>query len=270
MKDFISANWGTISEWYIHPMLVMEGEVMPMPETLYSVEDSSYQQDTWIEFLDNTCGWVSVFYPLLSSFYCNSNMTHFTGCGSGFEGELESFWDNTMGTIEDIREDYNSMDREEFVENYCEDTAKALDFLKGEDIGVQYDTEVKGGRLIITMFFGDCSLGGDKRVSDTPAYFSPADMPEFEYTGDLEELDRGEVPWRFDSYEEFSTPVFLYSCGRYLFNQLATEEDKYADNRTETLYNLITSGVDTDNLSWCELEGSEVTDKWLEVLEQVR
>ena len=273
MKDFISAevSVGAISEWCIIPRFCVNGEVMDIPETFYSSEDSSYQQDTWIEALDNTSGWVSVFFPLLASFYCNSDMTHFTGAGDGFEGELEEFWDNTMVMISDIRNEYESMDREEFIEYYGEESIEALKFLGDTEVGVVYDTEVKNCRLCIYMYFGDCSVGGDSRVSDSPGFFAREDMPEVEYTSHLEQLDRGEVPDELTHTDMLSDKVLVYSLGRYIFNQYITGDDIYTEeSKTETLYNLLTTTeVDTEDLGWCELEGKEVTDKWVQLVDSL-
>lgn len=263
MKDFISPGY-SIAEYWIRPVFCKKGESLDMSESFYSWEDSGYSLHSWFDVNEDINSFAR---PLLSSFYCHSS--HFTGGAGGFEGELERFWDDTMKTIADIREDFSSMDREEFIENYDKETAEAIEWLGDTEVGVTYDTEVKQGSLYIHMSFGDCSVYGNSNdnTSDSPGLFSKEELPEVEYASDLEELDRGVVPDVLTDTEELCDKVLVYSLGIYLFNELLP--DTYSDNKTETLYNIITSGVDTEDLVWCELEGKEVTDKWVQLVDSL-
>ena len=265
MKDFISPGY-SIGEYWIRPVFCVAGVALDMPESFYSCELSGYQLNSWSDVEEDINSFAR---PLLSSFYCHSS--HFTGDSSGFEGELEEFWDSTMKTIADIREDFKCQDREEFIENYDTETAEAIEWLGDTEVGVTYDTEVKQGSLYIHMSFGDCSVYGNSNdnTSDSPGLFSKEELPTFAwtYTGSYEALDRGEVPDELTDTEELTDTVLVYSLGVYLFRQLVP--DTYTDNKTETLYNTITSGVDTEDLVWCELEGKEVTDKWVQLVDSL-
>ena len=268
MKDFISPGYH-ISEYWIRPVLCKEGVCKDMPESLYSLESSGYQLNSWSDVEEDINSFAR---PLLSSFYCHSS--HFTGCSSGFEGELEEFWEDTMETIRGVQEDFKDMDRDEFIENYDTETAEALEWFGDEDLGVTYTTEVKSGSLYIHMSFGDCSVHGHSynNTSDSPGLFTKEELPIFHwtYTGSYEALDRGEVPDELTHTDELSDKVLAYSLGLYLFKELVTDEDDiYSDNKTETLLKYITEGVDTEDLEWCELEGQEVVDKWSEVCRRI-
>lgn len=266
MEDFISPGYH-IYEYWIRPVFCKNGQSLHMPESFYSWELSGYQLNSWFDVNED----INCFSrPLLSSFYCHSS--HFTGSGVGFEGELERFWDDTMKTIEYIRKDYKCQDKEEFIENYDTETAEALELLGDTEVGVTYDTEVKQGSLYIHMSFGDCSVYGDSNnnTSDSPGLFTKEELPVFiwTYTSSYESLDRGEVPDELTDTQELTDKVLVYSLGIYLFKELLP--DTYSDNKTETLYNLLTTTeVNTKDLGWCELEGKEVTDKWVKVIDRL-
>jgi len=262
MKNYLSPSIN-IMEVILYPQFCMSGVVMDIPECFYQ-DEVSYQFNNLCDIEEDMNSFAR---PLVSSFYCNSS--HFTGGGGYFEGSLEEFWEYTISNINSIREgDYKELDTETFTEYYGEEGVAAMKFIGKEYLGVVYDTKVERGRLSILMYIGDCSVGGNsyENTSDSPGYFSKEDMPEVEYVSHLEELDRGEVPDCISETCNLSDKVLVYSMGKYLVSELVTGDDIYSDNITETLYNIITEGVDTSELSWCELEGSEVTDKWVELV----
>ena len=252
-----------ISEYFIQPLFCVKGEVRDIPESFYRREDTCYQQDTRLEGME----WAdhnSVFYPLLGSFYCNSS--HFTGSNTGFEEELESFWEGTIENINSIRSgDYKNMDTEEFTNCYGEEGLAAMKFIGEEYLGVLYDTKVERGRLTVRMYFGDCSMEGDN-TSDKKGVF---DTSDFESVSDICELDMGIFPDTYSSWEELDTDIVVYSMGQYLLREVGEEDTKWEDNPTQSLFNLIQSGVNTDSLEWGGLEGDQVTDKWVELVESM-
>jgi len=265
MRNYLSPSID-ITEVILYCYFSVKGKTIDMPEEFYR-DDISYQLNNLCDIEDDINSFAR---PLVSSFYCHSS--HFTGGGGYFEGSLEEFWEDTFKSISGIKQDYQNYltdeAEDEFIEDYSEEVLSALKFIGDTDIGVVYDTKVERGRLSVHMYFGDCSVGGDN-TSDIPGYFSKEDMPGVEYLSHLEELDRGEVPECYPSIisTELSNPVLIYSLGKYLVWELVTGDDRYSDNITETLYNIIKQGVNTEDLCWCELQGSEVTNKWVELVE---
>ena len=261
MKNYLSPPI-TISEVILCPYFCMSGEVMDMPRSFYT-DEITYQLDNLGGVEEDINSFAR---PLVSSFYCHSS--HFTGGGGYFEGSLEEFWEDTMERVNSIREcDYNNMDTDEFVDYYGEEGLAAMKFIGKEDLGVVYDTKVERGRLSVLMYFGDCSVGGaGDNTSDAPGVFTQEDMPDCEYVSDLEELDRGEQPDSISESDELSTPVLRYVLGRYLTSWCLEGDERYDNNITETLYNKLVAGVNTDELVWAELEGNAVVNKWLSLV----
>jgi len=262
MKNYLSPPINIV-EVILYPMFCIGGEVMDIPECFYT-DEVSYQFNNLCDIDEDINSFAR---PLVSSFYCHSS--HFSGGGGYFEGSLEKFWEDTISNINSIREgDYKDLDTEEFTEYYGEEGVTAMKFIGEEYLGVVYDTKVERGRLSILMYIGDCSVGGDsnKNTSDSPGYFSKEDMPEVEYVSDLEELDRGEVPDCITKTSDLSLPVLQYSLGRYLVSECLEGDELYSENITETLYNKLVSRVDSEDLYWCELEGEEVVNKWVELV----
>ena len=262
MKNYLSPPINIV-EVLLYPVFCVGGEVMDIPRSFYS-DDVSYQFNNLTDIEEDMNSFAR---PLVSSFYCHSS--HFTGGGGYFEGGLEEFWESTIENINSIRSgDYKDMDTEEFTDYYGEEGVSAMKFIGEEYLGVVYDTKVEYGTLKVFMYIGDTSVGGDsnKNTSDSPGYFSKEDMPEVDYVSHLEELDRGEVPDCITETSYLSDKVLVYSMGKYLVSECLEGDEFYSDNITETLYNKLVSGVDTEDLSWCELEGEEVVNKWVELV----
>ena len=263
---------GNITRWYISPYVVFEGEKTAIPESVSKPEDTFNMVQSWSEVRTETY-MPEPFLPLLSSYY---------RLGGGFYGEgefsrlLEDVYEAILSDLSDKLEEQEDYTQQEWVECYDLESWEFLERLREcypliKDIGWTFSYEVKDNHLHFYYWLGDCSVEETTNTykGDTESLFTSEELGQFSSSpGSLEELDKGIFPYELDSVEDLSPRVLVYSLGYHLqqYFKDSMGDFYWADNKTQGLMNFLVLS-DTDNfeaLSWGDLEGVEVVDKWLE------
>ena len=266
--------------WWATPHLVMDGVITDLENT--ALFDNSGEFLEWGQsyYNEEETYRPEAFGPCVASYLTS------VGNNSGFDDSqfsyfLEEVYHSYKTLIFDAVSDFTDVyeSEEEYVEDYDEETLALVKSLVGKEtseFGLHWAHEVKNSQLFIRILIGDGTA--DWGSNDTQEELAPFDVDGLDWD-DCEKLDSGDVTY-LDSFEEtdnLTEEVLTYSLARYLWKTFnkedALEEFLYTEtpslNKTEGLVKFLSTLTteDKEELEFFELEGEEVTTKWLELVD---
>lgn len=266
--------------WWATPHLVMNGVITDLENTALFDNSGEFLEWSQSYYNEEETYRPEAFGPCVASYLTSvGNNSGYDECEFTYflEEVFESYKTLIFDAVSDFTDCYDS--DEEFVEDFDEETLALVKSLVGkdfDDFGLFWAHEVKDSQLFIRLLIGDGSA--DWGSNDTQEELAPFDVSGLEWS-DCEKLDSGDVTY-LDSFEEtdnLTEEVLTYSLARYLWKTFnkenSLEEFLYSEtpslNKTEGLVKFLSTLTteDKEDLCFFELEGEEVTTKWLELVD---
>ena len=264
MQDLVGLV-GNISRWHITPYLVHRGERYEIPRDISYPEDCFNMIQNSFDIRNETY-MPEPFLPLFSSYYYHEG-------GWAAESNFEELLEEVYGAIKDEITYYYDWSDEE-LDNEFEENADFLRMVKRfypdpSDIGWTFSYEVRNNELHFNFWLGDCSVEDTRAGDSTKAIFTKDELPQdLCSTSWLHQLDSGDLPWDCTP-EDLHPKVLVYSLGQYFRRELREDmgDAWYAHNETESLITYLENN--THDLSWGSYEGGDLTNLWLQTVEQL-